>query len=289
MGVTHGRNKTYHIESDYSGDVPTSHVVRTDKRGLREVVSDDFWEHEIANNPDAGKRYGFIGLAGECAGELRAWEEATEMPFFSEYTGIVESHAYQLTLSGRDIYVADAAANAILKVNERTGSISTVAVLPVFETKFTEAIKTGLEASLPPEAAPLPDCLVGRKYIPESVPTDVKLDHRGHLYVTTLGGGAGEVAPLSRVYRIDPWSKKATVVAKGLHGATGLDRAPTGHLFVAEMFAGRVSVINPGSSKARTLFEAPSPGDVALSGTKLYATTGVFGEGALVRYDLFRR
>ncbi|WP_298887356.1 ScyD/ScyE family protein [uncultured Serinicoccus sp.] len=287
-GVAASRGKTYHLESDFSGETPTSHVVRTSWDGTRTVVSDDLWQHEIQNNPDAGVSYGFVGLNSSCAAELGAWEEASDSPPLSEYTGIVESNAYQLEVSGHRAYVADAAANAILEVDLRTGDISTAAVLPVFDITFTEELKAGLEASLPPGADPLPDCLVGEDYVPESVPTDVAVDHKGRLYVTTLGGVAGEIVPLSRVYRIDRHGH-ATTVARGLHGATGLDRSRDGHLVVAELFGGEVSVVRPGSSKARTLFNADSPADVALSGKRVYATTGAFGNGALVTYDLGRR
>ncbi|GAA4881136.1 ScyD/ScyE family protein [Serinicoccus chungangensis] len=287
-GVATSRGRTYHLETDLSGQTPTSHVVRTSRDGTRTVVSDDLWQHEIQNNPDAGVSYGFVGLNSSCAEELGAWEEASDAPPLSEYTGIVESNAYQLTVRGHRAYVADAAANAVLEVDLRTGDISTAAVLPVFDITFTEELKAGLEASLPPGADLLPDCLVGEDYVPESVPTDVAVDHRGRLYVTTLGGGAGEIVPLSRVYRIDRHAH-ATTVARGLHGATGLDRSRDGHLVVAELFGGEVSVVRPGSGTARTLFTADSPSDVALSGKRVYATTGAFGNGALVTYDLGRR
>lgn len=285
-GVAYSRGNSYHIESDASGDVPTSHIVKTSKKGKRTIVSDDFWAHEIANNPDSEVSYGFVGLGQECATQLSDWEEEAGFPGLSEYTGIVESNAYQLRLNKRgDIYVADAAANAILKVDRRTGDISTVAVLPVFDITFTQDLKSSLEGMLPPGLDPLPDCLVGQDYTPESVPTDVALDQKGRLYVTTLGGAAGELVPLSRVYRIKPKSGETKVVARGLFGATGLDRSSSGHLFVAEMFGGEVSVIKPGSSKARTLFTADSPADVVLKGrSHLYATTGTFGNGALVKF-----
>lgn len=287
-GVATSRGRTYHLESDFSGETPTSHIVRTSRDGTRKVVSDDLWQHEIQNNPDAGTTYGFVGLNPSCAEELGTWEEASGFPFLSEYTGIVESNAYQLEVSGHRAYVADAATNAVLKVDLRSGDISTAAVLPVFDITFTEELKAGLEASLAPDGAPLPDCLVGEDYVPEPVPTDVAVDHKGRLYVTTLGGAAGEIVPLSRVYRIDRHGH-ATTVARGLHGATGLDRAANGDLVVAEMFGGEVSVVRPGSWKARTLFTADSPADVAVSGKRVYATTGTFGNGALVTYDLGRR
>lgn len=282
VGVARSGNTTYHIENDYSGEAPTSHIVRTSGSGDRTVVSDDFWEYEIAQNPDADVSYGLVGLTGYCAGQVRDWEEQLGGgPILSEYTGIVESHAYQMDVSGRRIYVADAAGNTLLSVDTRTGDISTVAVIPPVQTTFTEELEDYLEEQT---GTDVPNCVVGKAYVPESVPTDVQIG-RGAMYVSTLGGAAGEVEPLSQIHRVWSGSGRTAVVADGLLGATGLDVAKTGHLVVAEMFGGRVSVITPGSTTPQTLFNAPPPGDVVISGNTVYATTNVFENGSLVRYD----
>ncbi len=201
VGVAYSGGNTYHVETDFTGEVPTSYIIKTDKKGRRTVVSDDLVAHEMTRNPDAHVTYGFRNLRGRCADELRELEEEIGFPIGSEYQGIVESHAYQLDVHGGNIYVADAAANAILRVNERTGKISTVSVLPASTITFTAELEAGLEAQMG-EVIPdldIPDCLVGKRYTPEPVPTDVQVSWLGILYVSTLEGGAGEIVPLSKV------------------------------------------------------------------------------------------
>jgi hypothetical protein len=281
VGVARDRGATYHVETDFTGEVPTSHVVKTSKTGKRTVVSDDLWAYEVERNPDARHTYGFRDLRGSCADELAAWEEETGFPTFTGYPGIVESHAYQLDVHNGTIYVADAAANAILKVNERTGRISTVGVIPSSTITFTEEVEAYVESQIPGD---MPDCVVGKRYTPEPVPTDVVRGWDGGLYVSTLEGSAGEVMPLSKVYRLSQWTGRSLELARGMHGATGLALMPTGHIVVAEMFGGEVSVIRPFHRRATTLFEAENPADVAVDGRTVYATTGTFGDGALVSY-----
>nr|WP_272950554.1 ScyD/ScyE family protein [Ornithinimicrobium pratense] len=178
-GVAHHRGATYHLEADFGGEMPASHVVKIDKRGERSVVSGNFWEHEMTNNPDAGTRYGFVGLRGSCAAQLAEFEaafpeELQGTPFLQEYTGIVESNAYQLTVAeDGTIYVADAAANAILKMN-RQGDISAVAVLPASTVQFTAELEEGYQARLEGFVADtgiemntdVPDCVVGKTFTP---------------------------------------------------------------------------------------------------------------------------
>ena len=119
VGVAYSGGATYHIESDLSGEVPTTHIVRT-KNGERTVVSDDLWAYEMENNPDASQKYGFKGLRGSCADQLRALEESIGFPIGSEYTGIVESHGYQLEVHRGTIYVADAALIHYAKETQKT-------------------------------------------------------------------------------------------------------------------------------------------------------------------------
>lgn len=175
--------------------------------------------------------------------------------------------------------MADAAGNAILAVDEATGDVSTVAVLPATPIAFPAEVAAQFG---------LPDCIAGTPYVPEPVPTDVELAKDGMLYVTTLQGGAGEMLPLSKVYRIDPATGSATEVAGGMSGTTGPAVAPSGDIYVAEMFGGQVSVIRAGSSEAVTVFEAETPADVEVRGSNVFATTGVFGNGQLVRFTASR-
>lgn len=293
-GASHHHGATYYLETSAGETGPVSQVIRLDRDGDRTVISDDLWAYETENNPDGEQTYGFRGLDDVCAEEVAAFEDEVEssagMPLpLNEYPGIVESNAYQLTVHHGTIYVADAAANAILAVDEETGDISTVAVLPASEIIFTAEAQAYVEQLV--GGLEMPDCVIGEPYAPEPVPTDVEVGKNGKLFVSTLQGSAGEAFPLSKIYRINPYSGKTRVVAdRGMQGVTGLAVSPSGHIVVAEMFGGAVSVIKPGSSRARTVFETESPADVEVRGAKIYATTGVFGEdgapgnGAVVTY-----
>lgn len=286
VGVATHRGATYHVETDFSGELPTSHIVRTSPRGTRTVVSENLWAHEVANNPDASQHYGFQGLDAQCAAEVAVVEETVGFPL-DDYPGIVESHAYQLDVHRGSIYVADAAANAVLRVSPRTGRVSTVAVLPGTSQTMTPELLALVEERLF-EGMELPDCLVGHEFVSEPVPTDVQVARDGSLYVSTLGGGVGELVPQSYVYRVTPWDGRVREVAEGLHGATGLALSRSG-IVVAQMFGGEVSLLRQHRRHTHvdTLFTADSPADVAVDGRTLYATTGAMGEnGALVTYRL---
>lgn len=286
VGVAHDRGSTYHVETDYSGaSGPTSHIVRTSSKGKRTIVSDDLMAYEAAKNPDGRKRYGFRGLDADCSAELAELETQIGAPL-NDYKGIVESHPYQLDVHRGSIFVADAAANAVLKVNARTGAISTVAVIPATSITFGTELEGHLEETL---GTDVPDCLRGARYTPEPVPTDVEADRRGGLYVSTLQGLAGESLPLSKVYRVKAHSGRSHEVARGMRGATGLAVARNGNIFVSEMFGGQVSVVRPGSSRARQVFAAESPADVEVRGHTLYATTNTFTNGTIVKYEYHQR
>lgn len=283
VGVSLGGGGVYYIQTDYAGGA--SHVQRVGPRGDVTQVSDNLFAYEEMHNPDGAQTYGFTGLDDSCAEQLKAFEAEHEgqLPPLSEYTGIIESHGYQTSVQGRDVYVADAAANAILRVDGRTGAISTVAVLPATPTVFDQGAHDAMEGMT---GMDIPDCLIGTTIIPEPVPTDVEVGPDGMLYVSTLQGWMGEVAPLSSVYRVDPSSGATTWVAGGMHGATGLDLRGS-DIVVAEMFGGEVSMIRAGSTTAETLFAAHSPADVEVHGSMLYATTGTFAEsGSVVRLHL---
>lgn len=286
VGASTGPKGTYFIQTDFAAQPhPTSYVKRIDKKGKVTTVSKDLWAHEIAKNPDGKQAYGFTRLGGACAAELDAWQAANpDGPPLARYTGIIESHGYQTTVHKGNVYVADAAGNAVLRVDGKTGKVRTVAVIPTTPVKVTPEILAMLEGALMTD---LPDCLVGQKYVPEPVPTDVRVGKDGKLYVTTLQGGLGEMLPLSKVYRVDLKSGRAKAVAHGLWGATGLDIIGK-DLIVAEMFAGEVSVIKNGKGTAKVLFTLPEASDVDAKGKTIYATGGVFSGGVLVKYS-YRR
>ena len=116
-----------------------------------------------------------------------------------------------------------------------------MAVLPAQPLVITEAISA---------AAGMEGKCVGVTYNFESVPTDVEVGRDGWLYVTTLAGGPESPAfgARSSVYRVNPRNGQVKLVATGLAGATNL-ALHNGKIYVAEFFAGRISVIKNGQPK----------------------------------------
>lgn len=240
---------------------PAGNTVLMRKEGAkkaRKVVSLSAFEK--ARNPDRKVAYGIPGLDAECAAQFP--EDGPP----ASYTGIVESHPYA-TLSVRGAtYVADAAANAVFKVVGR--KIRTAVVLPPVPFAITPAAA---------ESTGLPECAIGKRYLFESVPTDVELGPDGHLYVTALPGGPEDPSLGARgaLFRVDPKSGKVRRVVSGLMSPTGLAVSPRGDFYVAELFGMRIAKVKKGSTTVRRFAEAPLPGDVEWSRRGLYATTNV--------------
>ncbi|MDQ4053850.1 MAG: ScyD/ScyE family protein [Actinomycetota bacterium] len=227
----------------------------------------DLGRFEKRTNPDAKNSYGFRGLDAECAAQMPEGGPP------AAYQGIVETHPYATLMAGRTTYVADAAANAIFAI-PRPGKVRTVAVLPPMPARITA------EAG---EMFGFPDCMIGKKYFFEAVPTDVERGPDGMLYVSTLPGGPEDPSLGARaaIFRVNPNTGKVTKVADGLLSATGLAVAKNGDIFVAELFRGRISRIKAGTSNATTFVEVPLPGDVELTGKGMFATINVLpGEDA---------
>ena len=80
------------------------------------------------------------------------------------------------------------------------------------------------------------------------MPTDVEVRH-GQAYVSLLPGGPEDPSFGARgsVYRVDLSSGHAHRIAGGFAGATNLALGPHGKIYVAELFAGRISVIRHGT------------------------------------------
>ena len=222
--------------------------------------------YEKKHNPDAQNSYGFRNLSDDCAAQM---PQQGPPP---AYKGIVETHPYATLMAGGTTYVADAAANAIFAIPRR-GKVTTVAVLPPVPAVITAEVATQFG---------FPECVVGKPYYFEAVPTDVERGPGGQLYVSTLPGGPedGSLGALAAIFKVNPKSGKVTKVAGGLISATGLAVAKNGDIFVAELFRGRISRIKAGKSTPHTYVEAPLPADVELSGKSMYATINALpGEG----------
>ncbi|MCW2766677.1 MAG: repeat protein [Nocardioides sp.] len=247
-----------------------------DKWKIRTIA--DVGAFEKTANPDGDVVYGFRDLTEECAAQIpEAFGPAN-------YTGIVETHPYATASDSSGIYLADAAANAILEI-EGDGTVSTLAVLPAVPTAISAAFA---------EAAGLPECTVGETYYFESVPTDVEVGKDGMLYATSLPGGPddGSAGANGAVYKVDPTTGNATLVAGGLVSAVGVAVAGNGDLYVSQLFAGQVSRIPAGTGDVLPFKSVALPSALEIVGDTLYATVNVLpGEneppaGKLVRWAL---
>ena len=192
----------------------------------------DTLAYETAQNPDGGQAYG-VAQPSACVTDA-----LTAAGFPVSYTGVVDSHAYSVTQWANRWIVADAGANALLSVDKR-GNIRTLAVLPAQPATITAEMAAAFE---------LPDCVVGVTYRFEAVPTDVEVGRDGMLYVTTLPGGPETPVFGARgaLWKVNPWSGKATKIADGFLGATNLAVGKHGEIYVAEYFAGKITVVKKG-------------------------------------------
>jgi hypothetical protein len=253
-------------------DHSSSVLMSRDRHGhVRQIA--DLWAHENSTNPDQINHYGFEGLDAAC---LAQFPPAGPMMNAASYNGIVDTHPYSSLALHHAIYVADAGANAILRVGY-DGTVSTVAVLkPTAPIFVTAEIAKG---------AGFPACSVGHNYRFEPVPTDVELGPDGWLYVTSLPGGPEDASLGARgtVQKVNPHNGHIKIVARGFVGATGLAISGKGTIFVAELFggqngAGQVSVVKRGAKTGTPLIKLSQPAAIELLGTKLYVTTDVLSE-----------
>jgi hypothetical protein len=215
---------------------------------------------EKAHNPDGKVSYGFQGLSASCAASL-----PEEVP--GAYKGIVESHPYATVSTKAGTYIADAAANAIFRL-DRHHRLHTVAVLPAVSVRVSAA-----QAS----AAHLPPCVAGHVMKLEPVPTDVEVAGNGDLIVSSLPGGPedGSLGALGSVWRVKPTTGRATKVAGGLISPVGVAVGRNGDIYVSQLFAGVVSRIKHGSHTAKPWRKLVFPGDLEQRGGAIFATGNV--------------
>ncbi len=227
--------------------------------------------YEKRHNPDAKRRYGFLGLSKACKAGLP--------DDLKSYTGIVESHPYATEQVGDKVYVADAAGNDILSVSN-SGKIRTDAVLPPTKIKATKARVKALG---------LPRCVTGHKFALEGVPTDVEMGPDGWLYVTSLPGGPedGSLGAQGRVYKFDPATGKRALVAKGLVSAVNLAVAPDGDVYVSQLFANSIVRIPAGTRQKVTFAEVPMPAGLEYTDEGLYATVDALKGSKIPRGKLW--
>nr|WP_231700848.1 ScyD/ScyE family protein [Arthrobacter sp. zg-Y750] len=263
-GVSRIHGRTYYtmgIGADTEDPAQNISLLKSvDRDGNVETLA-NIASHEYAENPDAVNTYGFEGLDAACAAQLPP-EVRTARP------GRTDSNPYATVPTRDGIVVSDSGMNALVLV-DWDGDISTLAVLPAIPVTITAPMA---------EANGLPECTVGLTYNTEPVPTDVERGPDGMLYVASLPG-APEGFPTGSVFRVDPRSGEMEVVATGFSGATGLAVAPDGDIYVAELFANRISVIPAGSDTPEPFYEVNQPGALELRGSTLYASVDVLPPG----------
>lgn len=270
-GVARSRGGRYLAYTSTDGGPPagiTASGLTIAGPGAYEVKADTL-AYEKANNPDKAVHYG-VDNPSQCVTDA-----LTSVGFPVSYTGAIDSHAYSVAAYGKSFVVADAGANALLRVS-RSGKISTLAVFPAQPAKITAEAASSLG---------LPNCVVGVTYKFEAVPTDVEVGENGFLYVTTLPGGPEDpsLGARGKVFRVNPWNGKVKEIAGGLLGPTNL-AISGGRIYVAELFAGRISLIKHGSVTEYL----PLPGALAIEAGRhgtLYAASGITGAPSIVRID----
>lgn len=265
-GVSRSRGTTYYTASigamTHNPAQNFSSLKSVDRNGTVETVA-DIATYEYTENPDSINTYGFQGLDAACAAQLPA-----EGAFSDSYVGLKDSNPYASLPFGRgSVLVSDAGMNAIVEVDVRDGSISTLAVLPPIPVTVTAEEAARLE---------LPACTVGFTYNVEPVPTGIAAGPDGDLLVASLPGGmpGAGLAPGS-VFRVDPDDGSSELVATGFIAATGLAVNDNGDIFVAELFGNRISVVPAGTNTPQLFLEVNQPGALELRGSALYASVDV--------------
>lgn len=231
----------------------------------------DLAAYESMANPDQVNSYGFVDLPQSCLDQFDP--AAPTGP--ASYSGQIDTHPYASLPLKDAVYVADAGANAILRVGY-DGTVSTAAVLPASDPiMVTPEIAAGVG---------FPACSAGYGYRFEPVPTDVEQGGDGWLYVTSLPGGPEDASLGARgaVYRFQPATAEVQFVAGGFVGATDLAVSKrTGVIAVTELFGGpngtgQVSVFHPTLTDRVLRLPVTSPSAIELAGTSVYVTTNSF-------------
>jgi hypothetical protein len=260
VSVFHGKIVFTETASDAQGNPSKSWVKWITRSGKVRTLA-NIRAYENKRNPDKRITYGVRGISKECAAD---WPTDQFGP--ATYRGLPDSHPYATLQTDEGItYVADAGMNAVLSIGPR-GRIRTVAVTPAVPVKITAQLAGGMG---------LPDCVVGKTYYGESVPTDVALGGRNRLFVTTEGGGLGEQMPLGSVYTVNLKKHSIHKRVGGLFAPVGIAVARNGDLLVSQLFGGKISRVKHGTRQVRTFAKVNMPAAVEWTSRGVYATTNV--------------
>ncbi|TQJ36002.1 ScyD/ScyE family protein [Arthrobacter sp. SLBN-122] len=253
---------TYFLESIGAGQGDPaalhSHLKSIDSNGDVDKIA-SLADYERSVNPDRKQHYGFgDDVSQQCLTEAGAPKDAPP----AQYTGDIDSHPYALALWKDTAYVADAGANAVLKVDLDSGRISTVAVLPPRPAKLTEDVADHFGA---------PAC-AGFTYAFEPVPTDVEIGPDGWLYVSSLPGGEpGSLGARGAIFKINPWTGETKLWQDHILTPTGLAVTDKGDVYVASLFGGEILKFNSEGDRSHFL-TVNMPADVEFRGGDVFAT-----------------
>jgi|GEM_PF-5814169 len=191
-----------------------------------------------------------------------AYETANNPDGADPTQGGIDSNPWRLVPSpaGDAVFIVDAGANDILKMDPTTGALSTWAVLEPYEDGAQEAIPTGLAFS----------------------PVDPFT-----AYVSLLGGFAG---PTGRILRLTDVNKDGDVLDEnetnelvaGLDRPTALAYSPAGRLYVAELGARRISYVPELSATGGAVQTVPVVKGVSSVTAMVFEPNG----DVLVTYDI---
>lgn len=195
-----------------------------------DTIYADLHAYEWKHNPDGGNTYGILDL-GDCAAEV----DPELLPSVLPHGGGLDAHAYNVASWQGGWLVADAGANAIMKVSDK-GVISTFSVLPAIPLVINGPVAGMLG---------LPGCTIGKTLNVEPVPTGIAVGKGGAIYVTTLPGFPGMILSQGALWRIDTATGEATQVASGLSQPTSLAISGS-DMYIAELGGAGVSVVKNG-------------------------------------------
>lgn len=182
--------------SPSGGKYGPSRVLRMNHDGSRVKVIANLLRYELKHNPDRQVQF----VDGQPVDAL--------------------SNPFAMTWSRYGLFVADGGANDILRINPRTGKVSTFFVPP--NVRNVPACK-GPKANANPGAR---GC--------DSVPTGVQVVGKS-VYVSTLGADAPGAG---RIYKLAARTGKVQKVWSGLTSPTGVAARLDGTVFVSQVFHG---------------------------------------------------
>ncbi len=243
-GVLYATNGGWAGAPDSEAPALLASVVRVDGETVVQVA--DMWAFERANNPD--------GL-------------------------ILEAHPYGLA-AGPDgwLWVADAGANALLRVNPDTGEVVLVAAFGGLPGGFPNPNRNNAV-----EADP--------------VPTGIAFDADGNAYVSLLSG-APFIPGNAKVLRVSA-TGEVSDYATGLTTLTDLTRGPDGELYAVQFAvfteqgptpnSGALIRIKEGGASEVVVGDLPFPTSLSFDADgNVYITVngvGAPGSGAVIRLD----